>query len=295
MIKGNLLLESEAFRLTDAELPMFAERMEAFVLAVDKCRKHGDSIYGKGDLCNVIFLGKPLYEYYDSQSYKEIQQKIPGFSRDMHVYLTCDFLGYDNKTLSDCTTLADLDSCFPTANNGLFGPECDRFDCSDELAVCSEETWHQWKIAYLTKQPHHIDWSKATHQYLPNLDYSNLLLGIECRNRFGGKDHTDFHAKANPKAGGDMIALSLEVGKIVAEANFYQYNDRVSKLNNSPDHIRDIYSISVKGKIVHMSVDIHNAAFEVCDHNGRHQGQHQFDGKPPQRIDPTGGHGIKVN
>ena len=295
MVSGNLLLESEAFRLAGDELSLFANRMESFILAVDHCREHGDTIFGKGDLSLVLFVDAPLYEFCDPDTFVSLQQKILGFSRDMHVFLTYDLLNYDNKLCGSCTTLTDLEQQFPAANNGLLGPECVRFNCADELAVYSEETWHQWKIAYLTKHSQHIDWSKATHQYLPNLAYSNFLLSIECRNRLGGKDHTNFYAKAGRMAGGDMIALSLEVGKVIAEANFYQYNDQVSKLNNSSDRIRDIYSISFKGKVIYLSIDIDNATFEVCDHQGRHLGEYPFDGGVPKSADPNGGHDIKVN
>lgn len=295
MVKGNLLLETAAFQLTTADLPLFAKRIEAFQLAIDKCREHGDTIYGKGDLSVVNFLGLPLYEYIDPATLHLIQKHIPDFSRDMHVFLTNHLLGYDNKTHSACTTLNQLETHFPKANNGLLGPECNRFPCASALTVSDEESWHRWKIAYLSKYPQHIVWSSATHSYLPNLTYSNSLLAHECRSRFGGKDHQDFYANAGKLAGGAMVTLSRQVGKIIAEANFYQYSVRVSKLNKNARQLRDVYSIIKDGKQVYLSVDVDNAAFEVCDHTGQHQGEYPFDGGKSKQPDHSGKHNIRVS
>ena len=284
MGKGNLLLESETFRLTDDELPLFAERMEAFILAVDKCREQGDSIYGKGDLCYIEFLGRPLYEYYNQTSFDILRERIPGFARDMYVFLIGDLMHYDNITCGNCATLMELENSFPQANNGLLGPECNRFECDTKLTVFNEASWNHWKIAYLTKHPQYIDWQNVTHPYLPNLAYSNFLLGTETRSRFGGNDHTDFYKQVGPMAGPHKNALSLELGKIVAQANFYQYDDRVSKLNNNTGQMRDVYSLNAEGKHIYLSIDVDNAAFEVCDYNGYHQGEYPLDGGAPKEA-----------
>jgi hypothetical protein len=295
MVKGNLLLESETFHLTHEELPTFAERMEAFILAVDKCREHGDSIYGKGDLSYTKFLEVPLYEYCDPDTYAILQERIPGFRRDMHVFLTYDLMNYDNKMCNTCTTLDEIENTFPNANNGLIGPECNRFNCNPDLTVFSEESWNCWKVAYLTKHPEHIDW-KNTHPYLPNLEYSNQRLSSECFRLFGCESHTDFYKHTGLMAGGDKNALAMEVGKIVAESNFYQYNDALNKLNQTDEHLRKIYMIEKLGRPLYLSIDVEKAAFEVCDHNGSHLGEYLFDGTKHQNADNKGKrkHDIKV-
>lgn len=246
MIKGNLLLESETFRLTDDEVPLFVERMEALqTLLVDYIDEYGyDSIYGNGYLGMLQFKEYMFYELGFIELHI-LQKIIPGFSNDIQKAII-RLIGHDDKySHSLSVSFCEFDAEFNGNNNGLLGLQCDRFSCPSKCAVYSEESWYRWKTDYLTKHPQHIDWKSSNHLYLPNLAYSNLLLGLENRSRFGGKDHTDFYAKAGKMAGGDMIALSLEVGRIIAEANFYQYDDRVSRLNNNSGQIRDIYSLNV--------------------------------------------------
>jgi hypothetical protein len=293
MVKGNLMLETEAFRISNEELGLFAERMESFLISVEKCREHGDTIYGKGDLSYTEFLGRPLYEYCDPETYILLKDTIPGFSRDLHIFLTYELLNYDNKICTPtCKTLADLESIFSKGNNGLLGPECDRFDCATELTVFSDDSWHDWKIAYLTKYPSHINVDYSKHTYLFNIEYSNKILARISLEKFG---HAEFYKGASHiPPGGPRNALALEVGRIIAKKNFYKYNDPISKLNNTKSQQRDIYSLDAGGFIKYLSIDVENVAFEVCNDRGQHLCAIKFDGTIQSYADSKGRHNIKV-
>lgn len=294
MVKGNLLLESETFRLTDNELLLFVERVEALQLAlVDYIDKFEyDTIYGTGDLARLQFKEFEFYQlgYIDISL---IQNFIPNFSNDVQKTIIRLISHDDKNSVSLSSSFEEFNAEFNGENNGLLGLQCDRFACSSEFAVYNGESWYQWKTVYLTRYPQYIDWID-NHPYLPNLVYSNQKLGIECLRLFGQPDYKKFYSCAGVLAGSSKNALAIQVGKIIAESNFYQYDDRVSKLNNNKGQLRNIYALIKQERIIYLSIDVEKASFEVCDHTGCHIGEYWFDGNMHQGADKSGKHDIVV-
>lgn len=122
------------------------------------------------------------------------------------------------------------------------------------------------------------DW-EPDKKILPRVKISNKLLNIgEFYNR-----------KGNP-----TVTECLEMGKEVAELNFYFKNDDLTKINTTKHKIRHIYeSKNVSGKKRYLSIDVEKGAFEVCDEKGTHQEEILFDEKHSggQKLD----HSIKLN
>lgn len=89
-------------------------------------------------------------------------------------------------------------------------------------------------------------------------------------------------------------ALSKARGTVVAMINGYKHDKRLSKINSTNDKLREIfYAGSGNGKI-YLSIDVKSLAFELCDYNGKHIGEFNFDGKPSKVIDTEGGHDLKI-
>lgn len=291
MIKGNLLLDSDTFKIDEKELTFFSSKLRNLSFAVQKCRNNKDTIYGTGDLC---YLDIYKYKFYQlcALPLTEIQHEISDFSQDDQLFLINYLAKIDDTIYETCSSFAELEEYFPLANNGMLGLEGTGFTCDPDFAVHDIESWHNWKVKFLSNNNQQIDWEEANHPYLPNLKYSNILLAKESLKRFAAQSHADFYDFAGKMAGNEKNAMAIEVGKVIAESNFYKYDDRVSKLNNNSGQMRNIYSLKKNGNVVYLSIDTENAAFEVCDHLGQHQGQFPFDGGDPKEVKSD--HGIII-
>lgn len=121
------------------------------------------------------------------------------------------------------------------------------------------------------------DW-EPDKKYLPRVNISNKLLNID---EFYGK-------KGNP-----VVAESLQIGKDVAELNFYIKNDELTNLNSTKHKIRHIYeSKNVSGKKRYLSIDI-KGRFEVCDESGTHLEEILFNEENNGNAKPST-HSIKL-
>ena len=96
---------------------------------------------------------------------------------------------------------------------------------------------------------------------------------------------------------GALMALADKLGKSIAEANYYVYDNDLSQLESRlRKSQRKIYSlILVDGTKQYLSIDFHKCfCFEVCDYRGRHIAEYRFDGieNGNNTIDTTGAHDI---
>jgi hypothetical protein len=105
--------------------------------------------------------------------------------------------------------------------------------------------------------------------HLPNAETANNLLKISAFYKY--------FQTINPQR---KVAEALLMGEKVAELNQYSYEKRLSKLNTTANHIRQIYaSNNPKGKKTYLSIDVEKGAFEVCDYQGVHQREILFNGE----------------
>jgi hypothetical protein len=86
------------------------------------------------------------------------------------------------------------------------------------------------------------------------------------------------HFPESLKGKKDNIIELLNVGKLVAELNSWEYHGRISSFNTNAGQIRSVF-ISVGGRGTwYLSIDIKNygGTFELHDSQGRHEGQLSF-------------------
>ncbi len=70
-------------------------------------------------------------------------------------------------------------------------------------------------------------------------------------------------------------ALFEKIGNVVAVYNFYNKNQRLCRLNSTPNKKRIVYTKN-EGSVYHLSLDFESGGFEVFDKNYVHMGQYNF-------------------
>ncbi|CAD6882449.1 hypothetical protein [Methylomonas albis] len=105
---------------------------------------------------------------------------------------------------------------------------------------------------------------------LPNLKLSNEFV-----------DLAKFRADLNSHSHEGKLALIQSIADRIAKLNGYKFNPNLSTSNQiKSKSYRKIYeSICENGKKIYLSVDFEKGAFELCNHEGEHQGEIKFDGE----------------
>lgn len=91
-------------------------------------------------------------------------------------------------------------------------------------------------------------------------------------------------------------ALLIQYGTRIAEINGWEYNEKVSKLNTTNEHIRYIFCSESKFTSypkAYLSIDLEGpeVCFELCDKKGHHKGEVSWNG---ERKEEKNNHGIKI-
>ena len=91
-------------------------------------------------------------------------------------------------------------------------------------------------------------------------------------------------------------SMLIEYGRKIAEMNGWCYDEIVTKLNQTANKLRYIFSSSdhfMDYPTAYLSLDVEGPelAFELCDKNGGHRGEYSWNGRSK---DPKDHHGIKV-
>lgn len=91
-------------------------------------------------------------------------------------------------------------------------------------------------------------------------------------------------------------SMLIEYGRKIAEMNGWCYDEKVTKLNQTANKLRYIFSSSdhfMDYPTAYLSLDMEGPelAFELCDKNGDHRGEYSWNGG---NKDPKDHHGIKV-
>lgn len=91
-------------------------------------------------------------------------------------------------------------------------------------------------------------------------------------------------------------SMLIKYGRKVAEMNGWCYDEKITKLNQTPGQLRYIFSSTDRFTdfpTAYLSIDMEgpDLGFELCDKNGNHKGEYSWDGgnKPPKDH-----HGIRV-
>lgn len=152
-------------------------------------------------------------------------------------------------------------------------------------ANCNNLDKHkEWFNILYTKGKINTGWIPAD-DYFPLIGFSNQLIENGDWNNF-------YNIRDKAKSYNDRLAYIIEIGKKVAERNFYTFDKKISALNSTRDVKRYIYGAG-EGKIkIYLSTDLEKGGFEVCNYLGEHLGEFFFDGS--KKSGPKLGHGIHI-
>ncbi len=88
-------------------------------------------------------------------------------------------------------------------------------------------------------------------------------------------------------------AMIQEMAANVAEINAYQFNQLLSSHNQKrKNSFRFIYEAGDGSQKIYLSTDFEKAAFEVCNYQGKHQGEYNFNEEKTGEADKSGKHNI---
>ncbi|MEN8215140.1 MAG: hypothetical protein ABFS56_01930 [Pseudomonadota bacterium] len=75
-------------------------------------------------------------------------------------------------------------------------------------------------------------------------------------------------------------AMIQKMAENVAVINGYQFNQRLSSYNQKvKNSLRFIYEAGDGHNKIYLSTDFEKGAFEVCNYQGKHQGEYNFNGE----------------
>lgn len=170
--------------------------------------------------------------------------------------------------------------------------------------IDSYVNWLEWRAKSFRENNNLIDWKEITNSYFPNLFYSNFILAnklkvVKRHEKIVDKLSKEYCDNFNQMklSRGELMALADELGTIIAEANYYVYENELSQAEGRlKKSNRKIYSLTLEnGKKQYLSIDFHKCfCFEVCDDKGRHLGEYRFDGleNGSNTRDDSGNHDI---
>ncbi|TGO03189.1 hypothetical protein PN36_11160 [Candidatus Thiomargarita nelsonii] len=141
------------------------------------------------------------------------------------------------------------------------------------------------KIWALKKKSLLGDMVPSLQNLLPNKKISNLLVDndwIQFREQL----------KKHPE---NKNAMIQEMAENVAEINGYQFNRFLSSHNQKmKKSLRFIYEAAEGSQKIYLSTDFEKGAFEVCNYQGKHQGEYNFNGEKTGEADKSGKHNIDL-
>lgn len=120
---------------------------------------------------------------------------------------------------------------------------------------------------------------KPTHEYFPM-----KKVAVQILKAYNYKEQI-----AKIKTYQDRVAINREVGKFIAELNYYQKSD-AEKWNYG----KDIFETGRGQNKLYLSIDEKTGSFELCNSEGKHQGEYNFEGDKIDKADDKGYHNINI-
>lgn len=272
-MQTNLLLDKDSFIWSNPNLDR-SKSIDDFILSYNQAKDNEDKLWNHPDIWD-----DPDYPHFEKYlySFDQLSSSLSWMSFENFQGLV-QYFTYYSPTSNKSRKLSNLTAEFnaPDQLNGLIGID------SSLDNVYSIPSWHEFHCKFLTENNQYIDWSK--HEYLPNLEYSNLCLIDEVKRKINSITNIipdDLYGQVIKTMNDDeRIAYSKKIGSIVAERNFYVYDEELSKLEGRlKKSNRDIYYTNKNNRYLYLSIDFESVAFEVCDHKGDHLGEYLFTGK----------------
>jgi hypothetical protein len=305
---GHLFFVNDSFELFDVPEHKRDELLINFCKALNLARANKDSFWGTEEIYSRNYSFGTLFYGFLMRSISEINEveSLRGLS-DVSLSLFHS-LAYAVPGLIEITESRDK---FLALNQSKNYGHCG-FDFYQKPVpyVGCDECWHLWKIAWYTLNQNEILWTENIDEnsFLPNLKYSEKILLREIKkkekeqskkeNKIIAFDNSNvalsFHDNVMRTQGPNLAAYTIEIGGKIANANYYQYDEVLSK-NESLEakSARNIYKLLGKdGRLQYISLDHSHGMFEFHNYNGAHIGEYKFDGSYNSGADLT--HNLKT-
>lgn len=147
---------------------------------------------------------------------------------------------------------------------------CDEEKAETDIATVYDiNNWYKSKHLYkcISNSLSEKKWAPTVHELFPNKRlFDNLKPSIEEMREI---------SKKNPET---RNSNSILRGGVIAGLNGYVKNEYLSKINSSNEQIRDIYEAGAGKDKMYLSIDIKSHAVEVCNYQGIHKGEFNFNG-----------------
>ncbi|HRG76802.1 MAG TPA: hypothetical protein PLX69_19735, partial [Leptospiraceae bacterium] len=252
----NLLLDKDSFIWDDLTIDR-NEMIQDFVSAYNKAKDEKNKLWNNPDIWN-----EPDYLHFERyvSSYEQLPTELKWLSFDNFQGLV-QFFTYYSSTPQKSKNLPELETEFnePDNLNGIIGID------SKADNVYNLPTWYEFHCEYFTANNEYIVWPKEeetetaeNRKYLnrknfPNLEYSNLyLIGevIKYKERTENRKLSNLEKeRIKPKEFYDLIvshlppeeraAVATTIGEIVANRNYFIYDEELSKAEKELVHRND--------------------------------------------------------
>lgn len=196
------------------------------------------------------------------------EQKLKYPNEEMYSIYCPDFIKYISiiRTKSNEKAIIENFHCLESVEqlNSLWFIESFRQNIKEVFQLTNEKT--DGILSLYQKEYEKFDFSqwKPTHEYFPM-----KKVAIEILKQYNYKEKI-----AKVKIYQDRVAINKEIGKFIAELNYYQTSN-VEKYNYG----RDIFEAGNTQNKIYLSIDFKTGSFELCNADGKQQGEYNFEGE----------------
>ena len=298
---GNLFLINNSFELANIPVLDRDKIFTNFCKALDSAKGNKDCIYAVQEIYTRQYSYGTFFFDFLLKSWPEIIAKpeLRGVSSTA-LSLYQSILFAIPNLIQIISSKEEFEILFSGAHNGHSGF---KFPNPPSPYVCCLDTWQHWKILWLVNHQFEILWEKNTDNFLPNKEHSDSILWHEVIKhsnedklyKYKGNKAITFYEEVMKMKGPETEAYTIEIGKKIAEANYYKYESKIS--DNERDlaggSLRTIFSLFNRNSMLqYISLDHRHGMFEYHDSNGNHLGEYKFDGSYNSEAQPS--HNLKT-
>ncbi|MBN8876850.1 MAG: hypothetical protein J0I32_04835 [Sphingobacteriales bacterium] len=283
---GHLFLINDSFEIENIPESKRDKIFRDFCDAVENAMKSKDSFHGLPEIHNREYSYGTFYYDFLFQGWPVVNQNpaLKGISSTtLNLYHSLVFAipGLVSLLPSDSIFL-DQFQYLHYGYSGFAMPSC------PNPYVSCYSSWFEWKRLWLSQHQVEIVWKNGDDDFLPNKTLSDEILwkevishGMEDKlPKYKGNRTITFYEEVMKKKGPNTEAYTIEVGKKVAEANYYIYLPVLSR--NERDAVKSLRTIfrliGRNGSPQYISLDHKHGMFEYHNERGDHRGEFKFDG-----------------
>lgn len=196
------------------------------------------------------------------------EQKLKYPNEEIYSIYCPDFIKYISiiRTKSNGKATIENFPCLESVEqlNSLWFIESFRQNIKEVFKLTNEKTDDILSLYQKQYEKFNFSQSKPTHEYFPM-----KKVAVQILKAYNYKEQI-----AKVKTYQDRVAINKEIGKFIAELNYYQKSD-VEKYNYG----RDIFEAGIGQNKIYLSIDFKTGSFELCNADGKQQGEYNFEGE----------------